>query len=110
METTVSVALVIALIGSLIGIINWIRQGKIDATGLERRLSSSEIKIDTLQTIINNYNLANVIKMEQQLDNLKTRVEKLDTDVEKKIDQLTDKIDSLMIKINDLSIQIANKK
>ena len=110
MEPTISIALLIALLGSAIGAVTWIRQGRVDSAGLEKRLTHLESKSDSLQAVVNSYNLANVAKMEQQLDNLKGRVEKLDNDVEKKIDQLTDKIDSLMVKINDISIQIANKK
>jgi SMC interacting uncharacterized protein involved in chromosome segregation len=108
MEPTVGIALLISIIGSIIGIASFVRQGKQDSAGLEARLTALENKHQTMQDILNGFSVAEIAKMEAQLENLNTRVEKLDTDVEKKIDQLTVKVDSLMLKMNEILVKIAN--
>lgn len=90
----------IAIIGSLLGISGWLKQGKKDYALLESRmilLEEKSKKIDDKSLII----------IEQKVSNLEVQLKRLDTDVEKKIDHLTERVEGVFQKLNELLLVIA---
>lgn len=93
-------AIGVAVIGSMIGISGWIKQGKKDYATLEARLVSLEEKAKKIDD-------KTLIVIEQKVSNLELQLKRLDTDVEKKIDHLTERVEGVFQKLNELLIIIA---